>query len=284
MKRHRNSLIARVLAVAAGLGAACGAASAANPPPFNANSPITIGGATTTAGQAIGASSSGVWRNIATRVNYPNLAPSDGFRNSVTSRLYFPLATRGQISAIRVCYGDFGFNGTQTYEQNATYPLTITASVEFNTSTPAGVWFPGGTGATHQIPLSFHGGSSASLSVGGAPVCSEPLYYPFVSPQSLYVWTYVSSTGGWVANNGTRNAYHETVNDGAFNVNSASLASATTQTFTISPTSTTSVSLLPIVGAFAITGPGITGTATATCSGGTSTITGTGISSGSLNA
>jgi lysophospholipase L1-like esterase len=251
------------------------AAPPAIPPsaPLNSSSPITIGGAKTTLGQAIGASASQVWRNTATRVNYPNLANSDGYKPTNTARLYYPLANRGQIAALRVCYANFGYNGAQAYESNATYPVTVTSSIELNTLTPASTWFPGGAGATHQVHFTFNGADIASLPVTGAPVCSDPFYYPFVSPQSVYIWTYVNSNAGvspgsWVVNHGTRNAYKEMTNNGYVGSNTSSLSSNTTLTWTVAPLS--------------ITGPGLTGAATGTCSGGTATLTGTGLSSGSV--
>jgi lysophospholipase L1-like esterase len=279
MMRSFPRFLAAVFAIALFISQAK-AGGGGSPP--NAGTPILIGGARTTLGQSIGSASSQVWRDIATRVNYPNLAPSDGYKQTNTSRLYYPLATRGQISATRYCYANFGYNGVQAYENNATTPMTITASVEFNTTTPAGVWFPGGTGATQQTPLTFNGQSTVTLPVSGAPVCSDPVYYPYVSPMSVYVWTYVSVGDKWVANHGTRGTYRELVNDGYYNNASASLASNTTLTFTIAPTSTTSASLLPLVGPISITGAGITGAATATCAGGTAALTGTGLSSGSV--
>ena len=229
-----------------------------------------------------------VWRPVSNRTGYPAAAPpstQQAARPAQMVRLWDQITGRSAVSAIKVCYSDFGAQviaGGATSEGDPSSGLNVTASVELSPTVVTGSWAAASTSIL--IPVFFNGARLATISPGGT-ACSDPVFYPFAKNQNFYTRTWYGPsvvgapfpvTRGY---SGTA-AFTETINSSYFQgakFNTATTA-ATSVTGTIATTGSQVVTLPLVPGSLQFYGGSITGYAN---DDGAGTITGTGVATGS---
>lgn len=138
-------------------------------------------------------------RPVGTRGCYQSGAVTAAFVVSENTRLYEVLTTRYACASIRIMHENFGncsqVPGTNGPSSEATpaQAITVQGSVEVNTSILSGPWSVSNV-TTLPLPLTWAGSSSVTIPPNGYAL-SDPIAYPFVAGQSIYVNSFATVPG-----------------------------------------------------------------------------------------
>lgn len=205
-------------------------------------------------------------RHVATRACFPCGFSPDALVLAQNTRFFDILTSRYAIDQIQVVFCNFGdivVTGTPiSTEGDNQGAQTISGSLEVNTVTVNGSGWSLSDGNSLVIPMTFGGSLSAVIPPGGMAIC-DPINYPFVAGQGVYVNTFVTPASA-IQNVATRPlnpALFEYSDDGWFVTASGTSATATTA-ISVNVSGQSGV-ILPIKpGTFAVFSGGLTAAVT----------------------
>ena len=149
------------------------------------------------------------WRSVTQRTRHQcfpayagvaaSINPRAGMIPRQTGRWWHTLSTRAPLARIRIRYANVGAGANGNTEADGLTQITLTSSVEFNTTT-AGPFAVGATGAA-LVRVTFNGQTSVTLPAGPGIIESDDIIIPFSQLAGFYTRTFIQSAG--TAGNGT---------------------------------------------------------------------------------
>jgi hypothetical protein len=227
-------------------------------------------------------------KSVAIRSSYPHNAAVPTITSGGTFRQYFQIASQGTVWGLSVCYQSISNNiatqidGTETNGPNSLANATSSIEIGGNVSVPFNL-----SASNTLLPVYFSGSRNIpALSVAGGEVCSDKLNVQLAPGQGIYIRTYVPPGQTYASSQGLNGNLKEYANSGEFlTIITTMVGDGTTTTFnnTISSTTTASPAGNNIVGALRPGTITIQGNAFIATDDGNGNLTGTTVSSGTIN-